>query len=49
MLLPVCVVSDSFMKAHTLRDGQGLSRAAALADVELRPCEEINFSKVALR
>ena len=49
LLQPLFVVSDGFVKAPLLRDGQGLSRAAALAGAELLPCEEVNFSKLALR
>ena len=50
LVQPVFTMSDSYMKAHMLTASTGVTKAAGLAGTEpLQPCEEINFSKIALR
>ena len=50
-LLP-CVlpqVYDSFLKAHGLSAGHGVTRASALVGTALTACEEVNYTKLAIR
>ena len=49
VIQPLFVMNDAFMRAHMLQYGQGLTRANSLVGLTLQPCEEANFSKIAIR